>query len=261
MDKELSKNKNSVPSKSKVCDILKTHHNNLKEDPEHLKSDFLLNLLVEHDNTFKAISDSISGNRIDFLMDQNFIGKFSRMDPIFQIKIIDKCDHIRNLASILLLGKVLVSNSQENKQLALKVLGDIRSKDSFEQLMLGYQDKVIHPSIRYYFQQMGLEGVEHLIKFAQHRNPVIRFNSMIALGEMQGNALGPLLKCLSDENVILRRIAANALGDLGLAQALRSLFIAKTDPDDEVKKRVDESFTILTKNLKYQDFLDLLESN
>ena len=182
------------------------------------------------------------------------------MDPYFQKKILDECGRKKNSTAVLFLGKVVSSNCQENRILAIKILNEIGTEKSLEQLMLGYQDKFVHHIINSSFQQQGLAGIEHLIKFAQHKNPIIRFNSMIALGEMGEKAIDPLKRCLSDNNVVLRRIAANALGDLGTIDSFSYLFNAQNDPDDEVRKRANESFAMITQNMMVQDFLDLIHS-
>ncbi|MGA9621076.1 HEAT repeat domain-containing protein [Methanoregula sp.] len=266
-----SSGKNKKPRKRKefepkripnsVCTILKSHSEELKNDPNHLKSDYLVPFILGHDQLYNEIVKWISTDQTDIIMNKEILAGIFELDLIFQKRIIELCGQTKNFTSLLLLGKFLSSKFQENQVLATKILNEIGTEKAFEQLMLGYHIKIIHPTIKFSLKEHGLTGIESLIKFAQNRNPVIRFNSMIALGEMGETALEPLLQCLTDDNVVLRRVAANALGDFGNVNVLKSLINAQEDPDDEVKKLSKESCSLIIRNLGFQGFIDLINSN
>lgn len=259
MDKKLStrttrkirRRRRSHPKKitSKICSIIKDHSEKLKSDPDRLKSNFLLQIILDHDILLNELIVLISTDMIDLLKNEELIEQFFLMDPIIQKKIIEHCGRIKNETAIRFLGKCLSLKSEENLMMVSNILLEIGNEKSLEQLMLGYHIKALHSTINSVIKQRGQEGIEFLKKFSESKNPVIRFNSMIALGEMGELAMDSLYQFLLDEKVVLRRIAANALGDIGNMQTLQALSLALNDPDEEVRKRAIESCSIITQNI------------
>jgi len=70
------KNFPATKSTSRVCDILKIHVEDLKADPERLKSDFLLQLILENDGLYNYIVTSIFDDNCDLIMNRDILKYF-----------------------------------------------------------------------------------------------------------------------------------------------------------------------------------------
>ncbi len=80
-------------------------------------------------------------------------------------------------------------------------------------------------------QQLGFPAIESLIPLLQDQRVIVRCLAARALGEIgHSRAVGSLIGCLRDEEPSVRQSAAGALGKVGDWQAIEPLLSAIHDP-------------------------------
>jgi hypothetical protein len=91
------------------------------------------------------------------------------------------------------------------------------------------------------------EGLSFLIENLKDKDHVVRFNAVIALGQINNEeAYTPLVEVLlKDEDKLIRQVAVEAIANLGLPDRIEPFMVALKDQDDDVRNTAIQVLGIL----------------
>jgi HEAT repeat protein len=109
---------------------------------------------------------------------------------------------------------------------------------------------------------IGQPAVEPLIKALRDKNIIVRKNATEALGEIgDKRASEPLINALEDDDGTVRQYAAEALGKIGDNQALKPLTAALRDRKSKVQEAAREAIEKIIWDLKRKHLLSPLHAS
>jgi HEAT repeat protein len=121
---------------------------------------------------------------------------------------------------------------------ATKALGDTRDARAVEPLIANLKDEKCGSTSANALAKIGKPAVEPLVVALKDNNPIVRRNAAVALGKIKdASAVNPLITALKDENPIVRRNAAMALGEIKDTSAVEPLTAALKDDSPIVRKK------------------------
>jgi len=120
---------------------------------------------------------------------------------------------------------------------SIKALGELRDIRAVGPLIAALKDESCGCTAANALAKIGKPSVEPLIVTLSDKNLIARRNAAMALGEIKDvNAVGPLFATLKDEDLIVRRNAAIALGQIKDIRAVEPLIAALKDKSSIVRR-------------------------
>lgn len=115
-------------------------------------------------------------------------------------------------------------------------MGDTDGWDSLRKELNNPDNRIRYDAVLVLEERGGPEAVRLLIGALMDRDYVsVRWRAARALGKLQaGEAIGPLISALEDENSYVRKGAAQALGTIGNPEAVPALIGALRDGERKV---------------------------
>ncbi len=134
----------------------------------------------------------------------------------------------------------LIQNLNNNDLLvrlnAIEALGDARDARAVEPLVAALGDESCGCAASNALVKIGNTSVEPLIVALKDENMIVRRNAAKALGEMKdARAVEPLIATLKDEDATVRWQAAKALGEMKDARAIEPLVSTLKDDNPIVR--------------------------
>ncbi|MFA6056254.1 MAG: HEAT repeat domain-containing protein [Thermodesulfovibrionales bacterium] len=109
---------------------------------------------------------------------------------------------------------------------------------------------------------IGQPAVGPLIKALRDRNSIVRKNAAEALGEIKDkSATDPLITALEDDDGTVRQYAAEALGKIGDNRALKPLTVALRDRKSKVQEGAREAIEKIIWDMKAKHLLSPLHAS
>ncbi len=129
----------------------------------------------------------------------------------------------------------------------LSGLDDPRKKDLFLAMLEDRSQMVIQELVSAMKKIKG-QLFDELVQLLEDQNPVIKRNAAYALGFFQDTAaVPPLILLLSSQNSTIRKVACNSLGELGDRRAVNALITSLSDPVEEVCLAASEALSRIGK--------------
>jgi len=122
---------------------------------------------------------------------------------------------------------------------AVMALGETKDARAVEPLIALLGDESCGCTAAKALATIGKPSVKPLIANLKDENPIVRRNAAMALGDIKDNdATEPLIETLNDENAFVRMNAAKALGSIKDDRAVKPLVTALEDENPVVRKHV-----------------------
>ncbi len=129
----------------------------------------------------------------------------------------------------------------------LSLFDDPRKKDLFLAMLEDRSQMVIQELVTA-MKKMKEQVFDELVQLLENQNPVIKRNAAYALGYFQDKAaVPPLIHLLRSQNSTIRKVACNSLGDLGDRRAVNALITSLSDPVEEVCLAASEALSRIGK--------------